>query len=114
MFDARRTLPQLRYFNRAVLDFSEVVKSIVDAKTDWNMIGLCRGQLGEPHASEEAYRRALAIDPSFKVTADVCCAVVACASGTARAAQAIYVTSHTYVVTWSSSSQQASMLMYTA
>eukprot|EP00752_Nemacystus_decipiens_P001790 g1729.t1 len=57
---------KLRYFSRAVLDFSEVVKSSVDSKTDWNMIGLCRGQLGEPEAGEEAYRRALAIDPSFK------------------------------------------------
>lgn len=62
------TRAQLRYFNRAVSDFSEVVKSSVDSKTDWNMIGLCQGQLGEPDAAEEAYGRALAIDPSFKVT----------------------------------------------
>lgn len=60
---------QLRYFSRAVKDFSEVVKSSVDSRTDWNMIALCRGQLGEPEAAEEAYRRALAIDPSFKVRA---------------------------------------------
>lgn len=57
----------MRYFSRAVLDFSEVVKSSVDSKTDWNMMALCRGQLGEPEAAEEAYRQALAIDPSFKV-----------------------------------------------
>ncbi|CAM9274638.1 unnamed protein product [Scytosiphon promiscuus] len=57
---------KLGYFSRAVSDFSEVVKSTVDSKTDWNMIALCRGQLGEPEAAEEAYRRALAIDPSFK------------------------------------------------
>lgn len=57
---------QLRYFTRAVVDFGEVVKSTMDSKVDWNMIGLCRGQLGEPEAATEAYRRALAIDPSFK------------------------------------------------
>lgn len=55
------------YFTRAALDFGEVVKSSVDAKTDWNMIGLCRAQLGEPVAAEKAYRRALSIDVSFKV-----------------------------------------------
>lgn len=49
-----------------------MVKSSVDSRTDWNMIALCRGQLGEPEAAEEAYRRALAIDPSFKVRASVC------------------------------------------
>lgn len=59
---------QLRYFNRAVLDFSEVVRSVVDSKADWNMIGLCRGQLGEPQASADAYRRALSIDHSFKAS----------------------------------------------
>lgn len=32
------------------------------------MIGLCRGQLGEPEVSAKAYRRALLIDPTFKVT----------------------------------------------
>lgn len=73
VFDFSRALPfsrsQLRYFSRAVKDFSEVVKSSVDSRTDWNMIALCRGQLGEPEAAEEAYRRALAIDPSFKVRA---------------------------------------------
>ncbi|CAB1105083.1 unnamed protein product [Ectocarpus sp. CCAP 1310/34] len=57
---------KLRYFSRAVSDFSEVVKSSVDSKTDWNMMALCRGQLGEPEAAEEAYRQALAIDPSYK------------------------------------------------
>lgn len=50
-----------------MLDFDEVVKSNVDSKVDWNMIGLCRAQLGEPSAAAQAYRRALAVDPSFKV-----------------------------------------------
>lgn len=59
---------KLRYFKRALKDFSEVTRSIVDSKVDWNMIGLCRGQLGEPEASEEAYRRSLAIDPTFKAS----------------------------------------------
>lgn len=61
-----RSQRQLRYFNRAVLDFGEVVRSTVDSKVDWNMIGLCRGQLGEPEASEEAYNRAITIADSFK------------------------------------------------
>lgn len=64
------------------MDFGEVVKSIVDSKVDWNMIGLCRGQLGEPEAATEAYRRALAIDPSFKAWAALrCIALLYCCRG---------------------------------
>lgn len=48
------------------MDFGEVVTSSVDSKTDWNMIALCRAQLGEPIAAENAYRQALLIDASFK------------------------------------------------
>lgn len=40
----------------------------MDSKVDWNMMGLCRGQLGEPEAGEKAFRQALAIDPGFKVS----------------------------------------------
>ena len=54
------------------MDFGEVVKSNVDSKVDWNMIGLCRRQLGEADVSAKAFRRALVIDPKFKVKAQNC------------------------------------------